>query len=63
MPFVKQEYEATTYQYLEKGYIRKVSCDEKTNEVPMKWYLPHFPVVRIDKDSSKVRIVFDALQK
>lgn len=51
------------YQYLEKGYIRKVSCDEKTNEVPMKWYLPHFPVVRIDKDSSKVRIVFDALQK
>ncbi len=25
-----------------------------------KWYIPHFPVVRPDKDTTKTRIVFDA---
>jgi hypothetical protein len=64
MPIVKQEYQATIEQYLQKGYIRKVTCEENTHtEVHMKWYLPHFPVVRLDKDSTKVRIVFDASAK
>ena len=27
------------------------------------WYLPHFPVVRMDKTTTKVRIVFDCAAK
>ena len=27
------------------------------------WYLPHFPVVRLDKTTTKVRIVFDCSNK
>ena len=45
-------------QYIEKGYVRKVERDE--NFPNNKWYLPHFPVIRHDKDTTKTRIVFDA---
>ena len=27
------------------------------------WHLPHFPVVRLDKTTTKVRIVFDCSDK
>jgi len=47
--------------YVEKGYLRKVRLDEQLpNNV---WYLPHFPVVRMDKTTTKVRIVFDGAAK
>ena len=48
-------------QYVKKGYIRKVSDEEKlqTNA----WYLPHFPVLRPDRPTTKTRIVFDASAK
>ena len=26
---------------------------------PESWYLPHFPIVEMDKTTTKVRIVFD----
>ena len=46
---------------LKKGYLRKVPLDEQT---PVSaWYLPHFPVVRMDKTTTKVRIVFDCSAK
>ena len=44
-------------QYVAKGYVRKVPENEHSNS---KWYLPHFPVLRPDKDTTKTRIVFDA---
>ncbi|XP_044164891.1 uncharacterized protein LOC114973744 [Acropora millepora] len=54
---VAEEYKATIQAYVEKGYLRKVPSDEQLpNNV---WYLPHFPVVRMDKATTKVRIVFD----
>ena len=28
-----------------------------------RWYLPHFPVLRPDKDTTKTRIVFDTAAK
>ena len=43
--------------YLEKKYIRHVPDDEPTPHC--QWLLPHFPVVRPDKATTKVRIVFD----
>ena len=44
--------------YEQKGYIREDQTE--SDEAGQVWYLPHFPVVRQDKSSSKVRPVFDA---
>ena len=58
---VAEKYKATIQAYAEKGYLRKVPSDEQLpNNV---WYLPHFPVVRMDKATTKVRIVFDCAAK
>jgi len=50
-------YQQVIDDYLEKKYIRRVPDDERTPEC--QWLLPHFPVVRPEKATSKVRIVFD----
>ena len=55
--FVKEEYQSTLNAYLGKGYLGKLSPVEK--QPPESWYVPHFPIVRIDKTTTKVRIVFD----
>ena len=46
---------------VEKGYAHKVPPDELVGK-PC-WYLPHFPVIRADKQTTKVRIVFDSAAK
>ena len=49
------------WSYQDRGYIYKVPHDEiKPDEV---WYLPHFPVLRPDKSTTKTRVVFDASAK
>ena len=45
--------------YKEKGYISKVN-ESDTKE---KWYLPRFPVINLDRKTTKVRVVFDASVK
>ena len=45
-------------EYLEKKYIFRVPLDDLSST--SQWLLPHFPVVRPDKSTTKVRIVFDA---
>ena len=57
-PRIAQEYGKVISQYLTKGYVTKVSTNEDCDSV--KWYLPHFPVVREDRSTTKVRIVFYA---
>ena len=44
-----------------KGYVRKVEPPE-VDDGP-SWYLPHFPVMREDKETTKVRIVYDSAAK
>ena len=45
-------------KYLSKGYVRKI---EKLEEQPnVKWYLPHFAVVRTDRATTETSMVFDA---
>lgn len=44
------------HSYVEKGYLRKVELGEPSP--PEVWYLPHFPVIRMDKTTTKVHIVF-----
>ena len=50
-------YRQVINDYLDKEYIRRVPDDERTPEC--QWLLPHFPIVRPEKATSKVRIVFD----
>ena len=59
--FIEAEYRETIKTYIEKGHLRHVSFNEPPPaEV---WYLPHFPVVRMNKTTTKVRIVFDCSDK
>ena len=55
--FVEKEYQKTVETYVEKGYLRKVP--ETEAPPPEIWYLPHFPIVKMSKSTTKVRIVFD----
>ncbi|XP_063441925.1 uncharacterized protein LOC134722246 [Mytilus trossulus] len=52
-PSIAKVYTQTIEKYIEKGYVRKVSTKET---VAGKWYLPHFPVIRPDKETTKTRI-------
>ena len=57
---IAMEYQATINRHLEKGYIRQVECPEKQGAM---LYLPHFAVVKQDRSTTKVRIVFNAAAK
>ena len=60
-PELAQAYSDVLQTYQAKGCIRKVSAEEeKPDQV---WYLPHFPVLRPDKSTTKTRIVFDPSAK
>ena len=51
-------YDEVIDQYLDKGYIRKVPASEKQPD--SKWYLSHFAILKPNKATTKIRIVFDA---
>ena len=51
-------YQGVIDDYLKKEYIRVVPTSEPRPE--SEWFLPHFQVVRPDRETTKVRIVFDA---
>jgi len=59
----KDEKIATAYQqvideYLEQNNIRQIPPTEEKGEA--EWLLPHFPVIRPDRETTKVGIVFEA---
>ena len=60
-PSTAVAYSQVIKRYLEKGYVRKVDPSEE--EPAEKWYLPHFPVIKFDRETTKTRIVFDASAK
>lgn len=57
-PEVAERYEEVMNANIEKGYAKKV--DSQSQVAGPAWYLPHFPVIREDKQTTKVRIVFDS---
>ena len=59
-PAVNAEYQRVMANHISKGYVRLVTPEEVAQDGDRQWYLPHFPVVRQDKTTTKVRIVFDA---
>ena len=58
-PEVLASYQGVINDYLSKGYIEPVGSSEAGDLSSEQWFLPHFPVIRSDKTTTKVRIVFD----
>ncbi|KRZ15249.1 hypothetical protein T11_16503 [Trichinella zimbabwensis] len=56
-PTKAQLYDNGMKEYLENGFVEEVN-DQK-GRPGRTWYLPHHPVLREDKSSTKCRIVFD----
>ncbi|XP_065185806.1 uncharacterized protein LOC135816538 [Sycon ciliatum] len=54
---VAAAYRDVLKSYEDKGYIRELGAAE--TEQDQCWYLPHFAIVRPQKTTTKVRIVFD----
>ena len=59
-PEIAKSYQKTICNYLEKGYIRKV---EQTETSKTNWYLPHFAITKLNRTTTKTRIVFDTSAK
>ena len=60
---LEADYGETIRNYEQKKYIRKVTPDEAMVPEGQVWFLPHFPVCRPDRATTKTRIVFDASAK
>ena len=58
-PTVLKEYDATIRDQLRRGIIEVVD-DGEYQPVSMTHYTPHHAVSRQDKETSKLRIVYDA---
>ena len=54
-PKVSTRYNNVIENYVDKNYIRKVPLKDEE-----QWLLPHFPVIKEDRATTKVRIVYDA---
>ena len=60
-PEIAAAYSENIAQYLEKSCICKIDPTEEKNA--RRWYLPHFPIVKLDRATAKTCIVFDASAK
>jgi len=56
-PSLREQYGAILQEWVDKGYVRRLDSS-KLSEKDC-WFLPHFPVIRQDKNTTKIRPVFD----
>ena len=59
-PDVKMEYHAVIQDQLRQGIIEEVTEDPRANVNGKVHYLPHYAIIRKDKQTTKLRIVYDA---
>lgn len=60
-PDVLREYNSTIKDQLQRGIVERVDVTQEDAGVPDKiHYLPHHPVIHRDKDTTMVRVVYDA---
>ena len=57
------KYDEILSAYVEKGYLVKLEGTDAELAREDSWFLPHFPVIRNDRTSTRVRIVYDAAAK
>lgn len=57
IPELREEYDKVLEEYLEMGHMEEVPNDEINNRCV---YLPHHAVVRREKETTRLRVVFDA---
>lgn len=60
-PEIKQRYSEVIHEYLDLGHMKRLDKNEMNSADAV--YLPHHAVIREDKSTTKVRIVFDASMK
>lgn len=60
-PALKEEYSKVIQEYLDLNHMEKINKEKDT--AINTFYLPHHAVIRHDKSTSKVRIVFNASSK
>ncbi|XP_063823731.1 uncharacterized protein LOC135073478 [Ostrinia nubilalis] len=58
-PEIKKQYTEVINEYLTLGHMEKIT-DETQKNKPDAVYLPHHAVIREDKSTTKLRVVFDA---
>ncbi|XP_047527774.1 uncharacterized protein LOC125064658 [Vanessa atalanta] len=58
---LKEKYVEVIQEYLSLGHMRPIAKDDMKKD--KAFYLPHHAVVRDDKTTTKVRVVFNASQK
>ena len=51
------EYNQIIEGYINKGYVRVLEKEPENEN--KKWYLPHFAVIKSEKETTKTRLVFD----
>jgi len=59
-PEVLQEYNAIIQEQLKLGIVKKISNDSSEATDHNIHYLPHHTAIRTDKQTTKIRIVYDA---
>ncbi|XP_059224869.1 uncharacterized protein LOC131997670 [Stomoxys calcitrans] len=57
-PEIKEQYDNAILEYLKLGHMRKISAQEIT-KAP-NYYLPHHAVIKPDRLTTKLRVVFNA---
>ena len=62
-PEVFDEYNSVIKDQLKSGIIEKVIEDEEIPEPGMTHYIPHIGVVKQERQTTKLRIVYDASSK